>query len=112
MLVSLKEGFNMPVVTEPLSLDDEELRVVRDCAAMVPYNLRKAFLREFARAMGEHSEHGAGLVARVARSIAQKLQSGGSDSLHSSEGAVGSSRARGSRTNPAALAAAEALFRH
>jgi hypothetical protein len=64
----------MPSVVEPLSLDDEELRIVRDCAATLPPTLRRAFLVDFAHEMKTHPEHGPGLVSRVARAVARRHQ--------------------------------------
>ena len=89
----------MPVI-EPLSLDDEELRIVQNCAAVLPPRLRSAFLADFAQEMKTHPEHGAGLVSRVARAVAQRLQA---------QNAVSG---RGSAsTSASARASAEALFR-
>jgi hypothetical protein len=101
----------MPVV-EPLSLDDEELRIVRDCAAMLPPMLRRGFLEDFAREMKQHAEHGAGLVSRVARAVVRRHQAYSSQA-HSSQAhsrKLGSASAS-AQSRASARSSAEALFR-
>jgi hypothetical protein len=93
----------MPVV-EPLSLDDEELRIVQDCAAMLPPMLRRGFLVDFAREMKQHAEHGAGLVSRVARAVVRRHQAHSSQQSRKPGTASAQSRA-------SARSSAEALFR-
>jgi hypothetical protein len=115
----------MPVV-EPLSLDNEELRVVRECAATLPPALRRGFLEDFAREMGQHAEHGAGLVSRVARAVVRRHQAysgrAPSSQAHSGQTQFGQERSGQERSGGSASASAqsrlsarssaEALFRH
>jgi hypothetical protein len=91
-------------VVEPLSLDDEELRIVRDCAATLPPRFRSTFLVDFAREMKAYPVHGAGLVARVARAVARRHLNAAANAASGSAGMSASSRVR-------ARLSAEALFR-
>jgi hypothetical protein len=95
----------MPAV-EPLSLDDEELRIVRDCAAVLPPRLRHAFLVDFAHEMKAYAEHGAGLVSRVASAVVRRYQT---QSGQAPSGQAQSRKSAQSRLR--ARSSAEALFR-
>jgi hypothetical protein len=79
------------------SLDDEEIRILRDCAARLPPKRRKAFLADFAREMTKYPEHGPGLTSRVARSVVRSHQA--------QSGRLGSANVTTARLS------AEALFR-
>jgi hypothetical protein len=61
---------------EPLSLDDEEMRAIQDAALGVRHRDRGAFLHDLSRELRRHAVLGAGLVSKLARSVAARHMGG------------------------------------
>jgi hypothetical protein len=64
----------------PISLDDEEMRVLQDAASVIRPRDRAGFLAAVARELKKHPEHGAGLVSRVTRMVKGQFGVGASAS--------------------------------
>jgi hypothetical protein len=60
----------------PVSLSDEELRTVQTAATPLARWQRDRFLKDVARELERHEEIGAGVVARVARSVQRRILDG------------------------------------
>jgi hypothetical protein len=61
---------------EPLALSDEELREVQAAATLVRARDRGGFLHDLAVQLKRQDALGAGLVARLAREVAQRHMNG------------------------------------
>jgi hypothetical protein len=56
----------------PVSLSDDELAIVMDCARPLDPKARDAFLRDIAAELAKHAERGLGLVHRLVRDLQRR----------------------------------------